>query len=108
MFARVTTFEGSAEGIEEGVRVFREDVLPWLRDATGFRGALALTDRPGERVLVITFWATEEAAADRPESGAAIRDEIAARVGTPMQKLELFEVTAVDSLEFEAARRDEL
>ena len=108
MFARVSTFEGPAEGIEEGVRVFREDVLPWLRDATGFRGALALVDRPGERVLMITFWATEEAAAEKPESGAAIRDEIAARVGTPMRKVELYEVAAVDSLGLEGERRERL
>lgn len=102
----MTTFEGPAEGIEEGVRVFRETVLPWLRDATGFRGALALVDRPGGRVLMITFWATAEMAADRPESGAVIRDEVAARVGTPMTELAVYELSVADSLQLEDANTD--
>ena len=45
MFARVTTFQGSPDRIEEGLRIFRENVIPWLRDATGFRGWLVLLDR---------------------------------------------------------------
>ena len=36
--ARFTMFEGAPESIEEGLRTFREDLVDWFRDATGFRG----------------------------------------------------------------------
>ena len=51
MVARVSTFKGTPEQLEEGVRIFTENVLPWLRDATGFRGWIALIDRPNDRAI---------------------------------------------------------
>ena len=47
--ARFTCFEGPPESIEEGLRIFREDLVDWFRDATGFRGWLALLDVPNGR-----------------------------------------------------------
>lgn len=102
MYARVTTFHGSPERIEEGVRIFREQVIPWLRDATGFRGWVVLLDREEGRSLGITFWATEEAARDTEASGAVLRDKVAASIGIPMQSLDVYEVAVVDSLALES------
>jgi heme-degrading monooxygenase HmoA len=98
VFARVTMFEGSPEQIAEGVRVWREDVMPWLRDATGFRGWVALVDPENQKGLGISFWETEEAMADSAASGAALRDEVASAVGTPMTGTEFYEVVVVDTL----------
>jgi hypothetical protein len=98
VFARVTAFEGSAEQIETGVRVFREDVIPWLRDAEGFRGWIVLLDREAGRSLGLTFWTTAEAARDRVQSGAALRDDIAEAVGASMRSLDVYEVVAADEL----------
>ena len=98
MYARVTTFTGSPERIDEGLRIFRADVIPWLRDATGFRGWLVLVDREGERSLGITFWATEQAARDEQASGGPLRDEVAATVGAAMQTLDIYEVAVAEAL----------
>jgi hypothetical protein len=98
MVSRVTTFEGSPEQLEEGVRIFTENVLPWLRDATGFRGWIALLDRDRSRALGLTFWASEEAAEDGAASGGPLRDEIAANVGALMQTMDLYEVMYADSI----------
>ncbi len=103
MFARVTTFEGSAEQIEEGVAIFREQVIPWFRDATGFRGWIVLLDRENGRSMGLTFWATREAALDTDASGGVLRDKVAETIGTPMQTLEVYEVTAVESLALESS-----
>ena len=98
MYARVTEFEGSPERIEEGVRLFREEVIPWLRDATGFRGWIVLLDRQGEKALGLTFWATEEAMTDPARSGGDLRDEVAERIGTTMTNLTYYEVALAEHL----------
>jgi heme-degrading monooxygenase HmoA len=98
MVARVSVFEGTPEDLEEGVRIFTENVLPWLHDATGFRGWVALLDRPNERALGITFWSSEETANEGNLSGGPLRDEIAAQVGAMLQKMDLYEVMYVDSI----------
>lgn len=98
MFARVTTFQGSPDQIEEGVRIFREQVIPWLRDASGFRGWIVLLDRRSNKSIGITFWTTEQAAADTDASGRSLRDEVAASVGLPMQSLDVYEVAVVEEL----------
>lgn len=101
MVARVSTFKGTPEQLEEGVRIFTENVLPWLRDATGFRGWIALLDRPNDRALGITFWSTEEAADEGAASGGPLRDEIAQSVGALMQTMELWDVMYADSIGLE-------
>jgi heme-degrading monooxygenase HmoA len=99
VYARMTMFRGSPERIEEGARVYRDQVIPWLRDATGFRGWVVLIDRQNEKAIGLTFWASEQAALDGESSGGVLRDEVAASVGATMESLELYEVHAVESLQ---------
>ena len=98
MFARVTTFEGPPEQLEAGVRMFREQVLPWLRDASGFRGWIVLLDREHARSLGITFWATEQNAVDAPSSGSILRENVAASVGVQMHSLDIYELALAEAL----------
>lgn len=98
MHVRVTRFEGPLEGIEEGIRIYREEVVPWLQDSTGFRGWMVLLDRPNSRALGLTFWSSEEAMADSAASGARLRDELAASIGTVMKSLEHYELAVTDGL----------
>ena len=97
--ARFTTFEGPPEGIEEGLRTFREDLVDWFRDATGFRGWLALLDVPQGRSIGITFWASDDALADDTASGASLRNEIAADLDTQVTGVERYEVVMIDLVE---------
>ena len=101
MFARVTSFEGAPERIDEGLRIYREEVGPWLRDASGFRGFIALIDREGETGIGISFWATEEDMAADASRGGALRDEVAATVQAKLTHLGYFEVAMVESLELD-------
>ena len=98
MFARVTTFEGPPEQVEAAMAIYREEVVPWLKDATGFRGWIVLVDRERGRTMGLTFWATEEAMTDEETSGAVLRDDLAASLGIEMTSLEFFEVVAVAAL----------
>jgi hypothetical protein len=101
VIARVTTFEGDPERMAEGVRIYREEVVPWLRDSTGFRGVIILVDHENERGLGISFWTTMEAATDAYASGATLRDEVAASVGTTVTGEEFLEVVTAQALALE-------
>ena len=94
--ARFTSFEGPPVSIEEGLRTFREDLVDWFRDATSFRGWLALLDAPGGRSVGITFWASKDALADESASGASLRNEVAASLQTTVAGVELYEVVMLD------------
>ena len=96
--ARFTTFAGPPGSIVEGLRTFREDLVDWFRDATGFRGWLALLDAPGGRSIGITLWAAKEALADEVSSGASLRNEIAASLETTVASVERYEVVMLDIL----------
>jgi hypothetical protein len=94
--ARFTTFSGPPEGIEEGLRTFREDLVDWFRDATGFRGWLALLDAPNGKSIGITLWATAADLADDVSSGAGLRNEIAAGLQTQVTGVEHYQIVMID------------
>ena len=96
MVARVTTFRGSPEQIEDGLRIYRESVGPWLREATGFRGFIAFVDRENDRGVIMSLWATEELARDAEASGMRLRDSVAETVRTPIESVEYLDVIELD------------
>lgn len=96
MVARVTTFRGSPEQIEDGLRIYRESVGPWLRDATGFRGFIAFVDSASDRGIIMSLWASEELARDAERSGMRLRNEVAETVQTPIESVEFFDVIELD------------
>jgi heme-degrading monooxygenase HmoA len=59
VFARVSIMSGKPEKMEEGIRDYKEQVLPAVRKMAGFRGARLLVDRKNGKNLGITFWETE-------------------------------------------------
>jgi len=99
VFARVTTFAGPPDRIAEGLRLYREGALPWLQEASGFRGFVALLDADDGRSMGITFWSTREAAEDAAGSGRDLRQQVSEGLGLTMEMLEIFEVAIADSLD---------
>lgn len=63
MVARVTLAEIDAVrmSIDQAVALFRESVVPALREQEGYEGVYVLLSDEG-KVLALTFWETEEAA----------------------------------------------
>jgi heme-degrading monooxygenase HmoA len=63
MIARVTLAEIDPVrmSVEQAVRRFQDSVVPALHEQDGYRGAYVLLTDEG-KVLVLTFWETEEAA----------------------------------------------
>ena len=65
MYSRVTLLEIDTMRvpIEEAAALFRDEVVPGLREEYGYEGAVALATPEG-RGVIITFWDTEEGARD--------------------------------------------
>jgi len=63
MIARVTLAEIDAvrTSVEQAVALFKESVVPALHEQDGYEGVYVLANREG-KALVVTFWASEEAA----------------------------------------------
>ena len=99
MFARVSTFQGSADQTAQGIRVAREQILPVARLQEGFKGIFILFDSESGRSLSITLWETEEDINASEEAASRARTESAEAAGEVVVGVERYEV-ALQELNF--------
>jgi hypothetical protein len=45
VFARVHVLQTTPEQSDTGLEIVRDQLLPWLRDTSGYRGLIRLLDR---------------------------------------------------------------
>ncbi len=81
MFARATTFFASPERVEDGIRNFRDQVLPVAEVERGFRGGYLLVDHKSGRMLSITLWDSERDLQDSEPTAATLRMQTAETIG---------------------------
>jgi heme-degrading monooxygenase HmoA len=81
---------------DRGLEIVRGQLLPWLRDSTGFRGLIRLDDREAGKTLVITLWADEESFHASAEAGDRFSDLGAATSGATRLALESYEAELFD------------
>ena len=96
MFARVHTVETSPEQHDRGLEIVRDQILPWLRDSSGFRGLIRLADRAGGKTLVITLWADEETLRASAASSEQMGSLTISTTGATRLALEDYDVTFFD------------
>ena len=96
MFARVHVLKLTPEQDERGLDLVRDELLPWLRDSTGYRGLIRLADREHGKTLVITLWADEDSLRASAEAGDRLSALTAANVGAARLSLEKYEATLFD------------
>jgi hypothetical protein len=78
--ARLSAIEGPPAGIEAGITLIKEQIIPEASDLTGWRGILTLVNRTTGDTKTITFW-------DGPESlraSEARANELRARAAEAM------------------------
>jgi heme-degrading monooxygenase HmoA len=86
------TLETTVEGHDRGLEVLRE-ILPWLRETTGFRGVLRLASPDRSKTVVITLWVDEAAMRESVDVGRNLGALAAEASGEKRVALEDFEVT---------------
>ena len=92
MFARVHTLETTPEGHDRGLELLRE-ILPWLRESTGFRGVVRLAAPDRSKTITITLWADEAAMLESAEAARGLGALAAEASGSKRIALDDCEVT---------------
>jgi len=104
VFARTHVLETTPEAHDRGLELL-DDLLPWLRETTGYRGMVRLASKDRSTTVVITFWADEAAMAESDASGRTVGGLAAEAAGAKRIALHDYEVTFSDiALEPDAAR----
>ncbi len=96
MFARLHVLQTTQEQHDAGLEIVRDQLLPWLRDSSGFRGLIRLWSPAESKTLVITLWADEESLRASAEAGDHLGGLTAETVGTTRLALEDYEVSLFD------------
>jgi heme-degrading monooxygenase HmoA len=94
--ARVVHFAGTGDDLERGIAAYREQVLPYVRNVTGFRGHTVLVDRDAGRAISMTFWTSEETMAEYEATAERFRSLLAETWRTPVTTVESYEVALLE------------
>jgi heme-degrading monooxygenase HmoA len=92
MHARVSTFEGPPEQVDELGRIATERVAPSLKQMDGYRDMLAPADRESGKVLSVTLWESEEAMCQSEGAADQLRSDSARAAGETVAGVERYEV----------------
>jgi hypothetical protein len=90
--ARVSRLEGDPSKLDEATRKSNEQILPRVRELTGYRGATGLIDRSNGRTLLVTFWESEEAMRSSEQQADRLRSESAEAGGGKITAVERYQV----------------
>jgi heme-degrading monooxygenase HmoA len=96
VFARLHVLQTTQEQHDVGLEIVRDQLLPWLRDSSGFRGLIRLWNPAESKTLVVTLWADEESLRASAEAGDHLGGLTAETVGTTRLALEDYEVSLFD------------
>jgi len=90
------TLETTPETHERGIELL-DELLPWLRESTGFRGMIRLATSDRSKTVVVTLWEDEAALRESAEAARGVGGLAAEAAGSQRIALEDFEVTFVDA-----------
>ena len=90
MHARVSTYEGPPERIDEAIAAFDADDR--LLDLKGLEDAYLLIDRESGRMVTVTLWDSREALDATAPSAGSIRTAAAGAGGQTVLSVEAYEV----------------
>ena len=92
MFARVSTYEGRPEQLDEMHHEGVEHVLPALEMQDGFSGGIVFADRQSGKVLAVTLWESEQAMDATEDASHWMRVFSAETGGGTVRSVERYEV----------------
>ncbi|HEX5535336.1 MAG TPA: hypothetical protein VFX33_16475 [Actinomycetales bacterium] len=94
MYARSTTITGSADSIDSGAAMFRDEVMPAVMRMDGCIGASLMVDRESGRSIATTAWESMDAMRASAEQVKPLRERTAEHMGGTTQ-VEEWEIGAL-------------
>jgi heme-degrading monooxygenase HmoA len=98
--ARLTRIEVTRSAVDEVIEVFGDTAVPWLAEASGFRGALLFADRALGHLISQTLWQDAQARAASPSTAELIRADVLESAHCVIRAVEDY------TLAFSSVRRD--
>jgi heme-degrading monooxygenase HmoA len=96
MFARVSTYEGPVDKIDEGLEYAKTQVLPRARQMDGWRGILTLIDRTTGKEITVTLWDSEDALRASEEQAKTLRTDAAEHASQAVRQVDRYEVAIIE------------
>lgn len=93
MYARVITFSGQPNKLQDGVRKV-EETITTLKRNPGFQDVYCLTDQKTGNCMIVALWESEKELQNASDAVQPVRDEVMRAFGSTEQpKLEVYEVS---------------
>lgn len=96
MLARLHRLRATPEQYETGLRIVRDDLLPWARESDGYCGAIGLVNRETGEALLLTLWADEETRTKSAEAAERLSSIAALASGAERDGFENLDVSIVE------------
>jgi heme-degrading monooxygenase HmoA len=96
MYARVSTYAGTAETFDRGFEKVKSALMPHIQEVPGYRGAMSLIDRSTGKSLSITLWDSEESLRASHQRANQLRSDAAAMAPAEVLSVEEYEVAVAD------------
>jgi hypothetical protein len=94
MQARISTFEGDPNKIDDAVKTINEKVIPMLKGLQGFTAVNFLAEKTAGKLVGVAFYADEAALEGSAEAVGPLRDEVAEAMGGKVVGVESYELVA--------------
>lgn len=96
MLARLHRLRATAEQLDTGLGIVRDDLLPWARESDGFCGAIGLVNRESGEAVLLTLWADEETRAKSAEAAERLSSIAALASGAERGAVENLDVGLIE------------
>lgn len=92
LFARMNTFEGSPDRLDDALRNVREQVLPQLNHQDGFKGLMFLANYKSGELQLMSLWETALAMRNSEEEAGRLRAGVVEAGDQEVARVERYEV----------------
>ncbi len=97
MFARMNTFEGSPDRLDDALRRVREQVLPRLHQQDGFNGLMLLANHQSGELQLMSFWESAQAMRASEEEADRLRAGVAEAGDQEIARVERYDVVLFEA-----------
>jgi heme-degrading monooxygenase HmoA len=97
LFARMNTFEGSPDRLDDALRNVREQVLPQLHQQDGFKGLMFLANYQSGELQLMSLWENAQAMRASEEDAKRLRADVAEAGEQEVANVERYDVVLFET-----------